>query len=163
MPDSLSDRYADLLTGSYDCVDRIVLNAYFRMGHDPGGFRLWWRALTGSDEGLDNAHLMRLAGRFSRRIRGYAKANGIPVVDASVGERKHNIAEQYLAETKITRGLFLILVGRAQAPVWDVSANHHIERKKPMPYVNHYSFHILDPEWATSPSRSVDILRSPPK
>jgi hypothetical protein len=33
MPDSLSDRYADLLTGSYDCVDRIVLNAYFRMGH----------------------------------------------------------------------------------------------------------------------------------
>src|SRR5580704_17025199 len=35
----------------------------------------------------------------------------------------------------------------AQAPVWDVSAKHHIERKKPMPYVNHYSFHILDPEW----------------
>jgi hypothetical protein len=29
----------------------------------------------------------------------------------------------------------------------DVSANHHIERKKPMPYVNHYSFHILDPDW----------------
>jgi hypothetical protein len=32
--------------------------------------------------------------------------------------------------------LFLILVGRAQAPVWDVSANHHIEPKRPMPYVN---------------------------
>jgi hypothetical protein len=147
MPDSLSDRYADLLTGSYDCVDRIVLNAYFRMGHDPGGFRLWWRALTGSDETLENVYLMRMAGRFSRRIRGYAKAKGIPVVDCSAGERKHDIAEEYLAKTKVTQGLFLILVGRAQAPVWDVSANHHIERKKPMPYVNHYSFHILDPEW----------------
>ncbi len=147
MPDSLSNRYADLLTGSYDCVDRIVLNAYFRMGHDPGGFRLWWRALTGSDDTLENAYLMRMAGRFSRRIRGYAKANGIPVVDCSVGERKHDIAEEYLAKTKVTRGLFLILVGRAQAPVWDVTANHHIERKKPMPYVNHYSFHILDPDW----------------
>lgn len=147
MPDSLSDRYADLLTGSYDCVDRIVLNAYFRMGHDPGGFRLWWRALTGSDETLENTHLMRMAGRFSRRIRGYAKAKGIPVVDCPAGERKHDLAEEYLAKTKITQGLFLILVGRAQAPVWDVSANHHIERKKPMPYVNHYSFHILDPEW----------------
>src|SRR6266851_1366772 len=147
MPDSLSDRYVDLLTGSYDCVDRIVLNGYFRMGHDPGGFRLWWRALTGSDEGLDNTHLMRLAGRFSRRIRGYAKANGIPLVDCPAGERKHDLAEEYLAKTKITQGLFLILVGRAPAPVWDVSANHHIERKKPMPYVNHYSFHILDPEW----------------
>jgi hypothetical protein len=41
MLDSLSRRYAYLLTGGYDCVDRVVLNAYFRMGHDPGGFRLW--------------------------------------------------------------------------------------------------------------------------
>jgi len=147
MPDALSDRYAELLTGSYDCIDRIVLNGYYRMGHDPGGFRLWWRALTGSDETLDNAHLMRMAGRFSRRVRGYAKAHGIPVVDCSVGERKHDAAEEYLAKTKVTRGLFLILPGRAQAPVWDVGVNHHIERKKPMPYVNHYSFHILDPDW----------------
>ena len=146
MPDSLSDRYAELLTGSYDCVDRIVLNAFFRMGHGPGGFRVWWRALTGSEETLDNTHLMRMAGRFSRRIHGYAKANGITVVHCSAGERKHELAEEYLAKTNITQGLFLILVGRAQAPVWDVSVNHHIEPKKPMPYVNHYSFHILDPE-----------------
>ena len=147
MSDGLSTLYQDLLSGSYDCVDRIVLNAYFRMGHDPGGFRLWWRQLTGSDATLDNAHMMRLAGRFGRRIRGYAKANDIPVVNCSAGERKHDIAEDYLARTTITQGLFLVLVGRAQAPVWDVTANHHIEKKKPMPYVNHYSFHILDAEW----------------
>ena len=42
MADSLSKRYEELLSGSYDCVDRIVLNAYFRMGHGPGGFRVWW-------------------------------------------------------------------------------------------------------------------------
>src|SRR6202166_1287010 len=147
MGDGLSTLYQDLLSGSYDCVDRIVLNAYFRMGHDPGGFRLWWRQLTGSDATLDNAHVMRLAGRFGRRIRGYAKANDIPVVNCSAGERKHDIAADYLATTTITQGLFLVLVGRAQAPVWDVSANHHIERKQPMPYVNHYSFHILDADW----------------
>jgi hypothetical protein len=145
MPDRLSDRCEDLLTGSYDCVDRIVLNGYFRMGHNPGGFRLWWRMLSGSDETLDNTHLMRMAGRFSRRIRGYAKANGISVVDCRAGERKHERAEEYLAKTKVTQGLFLILVGRAQAPVWDVGIHHHLERKKP--YVNHYSFPILDPEW----------------
>ena len=147
MTDGLSTLYQDLLGGSYDCVDRIVLNAYFRMGHNPGGFRVWWRALTGSDETLENAYLMRLAGRFSRRIRGYAKAHDIPVIDCPAGQRKHELAEEYLAKTTITQGLFLVLVGRAQAPVWDVSAKHHIERKKPMPYVNHYSFHILDPDW----------------
>jgi hypothetical protein len=56
MPESLSDRYAELLSGSYDCADRIVLNAYFRMGHTADGFRVWWRALTGSDDTLDSTH-----------------------------------------------------------------------------------------------------------
>ena len=147
MADRLSTLYEDLITGSYDCVDRIVLNAYFRQGHSPGGFRVWWRQLTGSDETLDNAHLMRMAGRFSRRLRAYAKAHSIPVVDCGVGDRKHDIAEEYLSKTKVRQGLFLILVGRAQAPVWDVSPNHHIEGKDRLPYVNHYSFHILDPDW----------------
>src|ERR1700750_2301171 len=147
MTDGLSSLYQDLLGGSYDCVDRIVLNAYFRMGHDPGGFRVWWRALTGSDETLENTYLMRLGGPVKRRHRGYAKAHGIPVIDCPVGQRKHDLAEEYLAKTTVTQGLFLVLVGRAQAPVWDVGAKHHIERKKPMPYVNHYSFHILDPDW----------------
>ena len=32
MADGLSKRYAELLTGSYDRVDRIGLHAYFRMG-----------------------------------------------------------------------------------------------------------------------------------
>ena len=94
MPDPLSDRYRDLLEGSYDCVDRIVLNAYFRMGHSGGGFRAWWQKLYGSEENLDNAHLMRIAGRFSRRLWAFAKAHRIPVVACKRGERKHQIAEE---------------------------------------------------------------------
>ena len=53
--DGLSRTYQDLLAGTYDCLDRIVLNAYFRIGHDAGGFRVWWRKLTGSEDTLDNA------------------------------------------------------------------------------------------------------------
>src|SRR5262250_687116 len=126
MTDRLSTLYQDLLGGSYDCVDRIVLNAYFRMGHDPGGFRVWWRALTGSDQTLENAYLMRMAGRFSRRVRGYAKAHDIPVIDCSAGQRKHDLAEEYLAKTKIRQGLFLVLVARAQEPA------HIGSTKKPL-------------------------------
>jgi len=49
--DDFSERYGDLLAGSYDCVDRIVLNAYCPLGHNPGGFRVWWRRWHGdSDE-----------------------------------------------------------------------------------------------------------------
>ena len=55
---------------------------------------LWWRRWhEGSDETLDNAHLMRLAGRFSRRVRAFGSAHGIPVIDCTREERKHRIAE----------------------------------------------------------------------
>ena len=98
MGDDLRQRYSQLLDGTYDCVDRIVLNAYNRFCYSAGGFREWWRRLmNGSDEQLDNAHLMRMAGRFSRRVRGFAKAHQIPVIDCRRGQRKHDLAEDYLA------------------------------------------------------------------
>jgi hypothetical protein len=73
MSDGFSQAYADYLEGTYDSPDRIVLNAYFRQGHIPGGFRNWWRQMYGNDDDLDDAHLMRLAGRFSRRLRAYGQ------------------------------------------------------------------------------------------
>ena len=86
MAEGLSKLYQEVLEGRYDCVDRILLNGYFGLCHSAGGFRLWWRQLTGSDETLDKTHRMRLAGRFSRRLRGYARAHQIPVVDGRPGE-----------------------------------------------------------------------------
>src|SRR6267154_2784487 len=163
MTDGLSTLYQDLLDGSYDCVDRIVLNAYFRMGHHPGGFRVWWRALTGSDETLENAYLMRLAGRFSRRIRGYAKAHDIPVIDCPAGQRKHDLAEEYLAKTRVTQGLFLVLVGRAQAPVWDVGAKPTSSERSRCPTSTTIRFTSSTPTGAISRSRSAGILPSPPR
>jgi hypothetical protein len=58
MADQLSTLYGDLLQDSYDCVDRVILNAYFTMGQSGGGLRTWWRALYGSDDNLDN-HMSR--------------------------------------------------------------------------------------------------------
>ena len=89
---------------------------------------MWWRALTGSDQTLENTYLMRMGGCFSRRVRGDAEAHAIPVIDCPAGRRKHDLAEEYLVKTTVSQGLFLVLVGRAQAPVWDVTAKHHIER-----------------------------------
>ena len=43
LTDSFSMRYAELLDGGYDCVDRVVLNGYVRYLQSGGGFRCWWR------------------------------------------------------------------------------------------------------------------------
>jgi hypothetical protein len=154
--DDLTERYRDLLTGWYDCVDRIVLNAYYPMGSTAGGFRTWWRRLVGgsdaeADAVLDNTRLMRLAGRFARRVRAWAADNAVPVIDCAAGERKHLVAEEYLRTHAVGPGVFLILVARAPAMVWDVRRSGDgtviggLGRKRT--YVNHYSFHIMDRAW----------------
>ena len=151
MADDFSERYGDLLTGSYDCVDRIVLNAYFSMGHHPGGFRVWRRRLHGgSEEQLDNTHLMRFAGRFARRVKAWAESAGVPVIYCKAGERKHVIAEEYLAGHAVGTGVFLVLAAKAPASVWEVSRSdagviRNLAKKRA--FVNHYSFHIMDPDW----------------
>jgi hypothetical protein len=148
--DNLNQTYAELLDGVYDCPDRIVLNAYFRAGHMPGAFRLWWRDLHGSDDNLDNEHLMRMAGRFSRRVRAYGKKHGIPIIDCKQGVRKHQIAQEHLPQDPEFKGLFLVLVARASASAWHVQKTkdgriQNLARK--YPFVNHYHCHIMDPEW----------------
>jgi hypothetical protein len=147
--DELSEYYAELLDGTYDCVDRIVINAYFPLLHGAGGFRVWWRVFTGSDDQLDDTHLMRMAGRFGRRVRHWAEHNKVPVINCRPGERKHDIAEQYLPENRDFVGVFLIIIAKSYAPVWQVKQfnNGIIDLRKKTACINHYFFHIVDPDW----------------
>lgn len=149
--DEFTAYHQGLLEGTYDCVDRIVVNAYYPLGQRAGGFRTWWRQLTGSDETLDRAHLERMAGRFKRRLQAYANKHKIPLIHCGMGERKHEKADEYLPSQADFKGLFVIFVGRAPAPVWEVERSPkgviHLSRKKKWPYVNHYYFHLMDPDW----------------
>src|SRR5246127_4925334 len=94
---------------------------------------------------------MRLAGRFARRVKAWGAANAVPVIFCKAGERKHRIAEAYLGEHQVGIGVFLVLVAKAPAPVWKVARSDktgaivNLERRRE--YVNHYSFHIIDPQW----------------
>ena len=118
--DQLSELYEEFIEDRYDCMDRVVLNAYFYSGQYPAGFRTWWRGLCGSDEDLDTNHLMRLAGRFSRRLRAFAKERGIPVMYCGAKADKFEISAEFLKSHTGQPGLFLILVSRAPAVVWEV-------------------------------------------
>jgi hypothetical protein len=107
--DDFTERYRDLLTGWYDCVDRIVPNAYYPMGSTAGGFRTWWRRLVGgsdaeADAVLDNTHLMRLAGRFARRVRAWAADNAVPVIDCPRGNASTWSPSSTCGRTRWARG-----------------------------------------------------------
>ena len=121
--DEFTRYHEEFLEGYYDCVDRIVINAYCSVAQTGGGFRSWWRSLEGSDETLDHAHLERMAGRFKRRLEAYCKKNRIPFLYCDAGERKHQKAEPYIPTSPDYKGIFLVLVGRAPAPLWEVQRN----------------------------------------
>ena len=79
---------------------------------------------------------MGMAGRFSRRVHAYAKRRRIPLIHCEPGVRKHELAEQHRPAAANFTGLFLILVARAPAPVWEVTTSPagvpHPTRKTPM-------------------------------
>ena len=149
--DEFTEHYQEHLQDTYDCVDRIVLNAYFGFAQSPGGFRMWWRELHGTDENLDDTHLMRFAGRFARRVRAYAAKNRIPVLECKAGDRPHEQAAPHIPKDPTFRGVFCLVVKRAPAAVYGVrkcsNGQPHLFKRMPRPYVNQYSFHIIDEEW----------------
>lgn len=149
--DSLTLHYAPLLEGEYDCIDRIVLNAYCPMLMVPGGVRNWYRIMEGSDKDMSDASMMRYAGRFSRRVQSFCKKNDIPFVYFQTGERKHEEAERLMPENKSFIGIFAVFVSRAPSLLWEVkkfdNGSIDIRRKKKLSLVNHYYFHIMDKNW----------------
>jgi hypothetical protein len=90
--------------------------------------RVWWRRWhDDSDAELDNTHLMRMAGRFARRVKAWGAANDVPVMFCTAGQRKHRIAEEYLATHQVGIGVFLVLV--AKAPARRIEARRHPHRR----------------------------------
>lgn len=150
-PDDFSSYLAELLQGSYDCVDRIALRAYFRLGQTSGGLLTWWDRLF-AGRALTQESLRSIAGDFARRVKAYGQKNHIPVVYCELGDKtKHARAERLRPRDPDFEGLFLILVARAPAPVWQIKHSPQgkllVRRPKSWPLVNHYHFHLIDKQW----------------
>ena len=149
--DSFSKHYCDLLEGQYDCVDRIVLNAYCPKLLSGGGLRDFWRLLKGGDNDLNTAALMRMAGVVSQRVQAYCKKNNLPFMHYQTGERKHEDAAKLLPADGAYEGIFAIFCSRAPSMLWEVhefgNGKIDIRRKKKASLVNHYYFHIKDKQW----------------
>jgi hypothetical protein len=170
---SLTERYAAQIRGTLSCFDRVVL-----MGTIPGicfarGMEAYLRA-----RGIrlvdyprfapplrDEVHqtIRQLAQEAGIQIEVIRSPNAFRKEPCEVGERKHEIAQQHLAQNPPAKGLFLVLVARAQAPVWQVQRgeNGYLNLRHPrhLPFVNHYYFHILDPEWGHIP---IKVCGHPP-
>jgi len=149
--DDFSTYVADMLSGSYDCVDHISVRGYFPLGQTSGGLLTWWNRLFPNTE-LTQQRLRGLAGDFARRVHAYARKHKIPLRYFAVGDKtKHIQAEKLRPADPKFRGVFAIFVAKAPALVWQAKNNRDgkvvLRRPKSWPLVYHYHFHIVDPQW----------------
>ena len=149
--DDFTRDLSDQLEGHYDCMDRISLNGFFPLGSTSGGLLTWWNVLTGR-EPLDEKKLRAFAGTFSRRVRAWGEKNGVPVIDFAIGDKtKHEHAEKLQPQDPAFTGVFAVFVARAPARIWEAYSNPQgkvvLYRPKREQLVNHYYFHIVDPQW----------------
>jgi hypothetical protein len=150
--DDFSSYYASLIEASYDCVDRLVINAYFPLGQTGGGFRAWWRQWQGNDQRLNSLQLKSVAGDLARRLKAWCQKQKVPWIECKSGDVKYLIARDLVPKSSKFRGIFAVLVGRAPAPLWEVrrnSAGQITDLRHPecWPHVQHYYFQIMDPIW----------------
>jgi hypothetical protein len=93
-PDDFSTYVADLLSGTYDCVDRISVRGYFPLGQTSGGLLTWWNQLFPNTQ-LSEQRLRKLAGDFARRVHAFARKHKIPLRYFAIGDKtKHAQAEK---------------------------------------------------------------------
>jgi hypothetical protein len=149
--DNFTSEISELLEGRYDSMDRITLTGFFPFGSTSGGLLRWWNALTGA-ETLDQKKLQGFAGTFSRRVRAWAEKNKVRLIDCGMGDKtKHEQAEKLQPKDPTFTGVFLIMVARAPGLVWQAYTNPKgklvLYRPKKPVLVNHYYFHLVDPQW----------------
>ncbi len=71
------------------------------------------------DAGVD-LNVKKLRHYIASQLRAWAADSAVPVIDCTAGERKHLIAEEYLRTHSVGPGVFMVLVRKAPAMVWDV-------------------------------------------
>jgi hypothetical protein len=111
LPRSAADVLSDHVLFEIECIDRMYLNVYVPgLQYDRGIVAYVHRQL-----GMPIASTAPLAAKtegFAKEVHRFAAVNQIPWVDFAKGQRKDDVAHEYLAKFTGTEGV--LFIGRAQ-------------------------------------------------
>jgi hypothetical protein len=114
LPRTVADVLSDHVVFEVECIDRMYLNVYVpRLQYATGLVSYIHRQL-----GLpvaSTAALAPVSEAFTRSVRSFAASCGVPWVDFAKGQRKDDVARQYLAGFTGAEGV--LFIGRAQEKV----------------------------------------------
>jgi hypothetical protein len=153
LPRSAADVLAGHVTLEVECIDRMYLNVYQpRLQHVEGVVQ-FLRSHRGYPI-ASSALLEPISREFITGLYRYARDHDIPVVDFAKGQRKDDLAQEFLAGFDRSEGV--LFVGRAQekAPVFRTEKRRNTVTGASYPWivrttalVNHFYIYAVDEDF----------------
>ena len=114
LPRTVADVLSEHVSFEVECIDRMYLNVYVPQLQYATGLVSYIHRQLGMPV-ASTAALAPVSEAFTRSVRSFAASCGIPWVDFAKGQRKDDVAQEYLAGFTGTEGV--LFIGRAQEKV----------------------------------------------
>jgi hypothetical protein len=114
LPRTVADVLTDHVVFEVECIDRMYLNVYVRGLQYPAGLVAYVHRQLGLPI-ASTAPLGKISDGFSAAMRRFARDQRVPWVDFVKGQRKDDVAHEYLAGFDRAEGV--LFIGRAQEKV----------------------------------------------
>jgi hypothetical protein len=114
LPRTVADVLSDHVSFEVECIDRMYLNVYVPQLQYATGLVSYIHRQLGMPV-ASTAALAPVSEAFTRSVRSFAASCGVPWVDFAKGQRKDDVAGEYLAGFTGTEGV--LFIGRAQEKV----------------------------------------------
>src|SRR5712691_2696029 len=156
LPRTVADVLSSHVVLEVECIDRLYLNVYQARLQYPAGVAAFFLGHRGA-RFASSALMDPITKAFVASVHRFAQAQGVPVVEFAKGQRKDDVAREYLAGFEAAGRLEGVLfVGKAQ----EKTAVFRTEkRRNPVtgavyPWivrstgmVNHFYFYCVDAEF----------------
>ncbi len=147
---SVGEILREHVTLELESLDRLYLNVYVPQLQYAGGVAAFLKTQRGAKV-VSTVLIKPMTEAFVAAIKGFAQQQGIPVVYFRKGQRKDEVAKEYLARFAGTEGVLFIGVAQEKARLPRTESRHHAQTGVRYPwvvettgYVNYYYFYCLD-------------------
>ena len=154
---SLAPNAAEILTRhvelELECADRLYLNLYIPILQAPGGITYFWTKHRGY-KFAPSALMAPMTRAFVEKVEQFVEREGIDVVTFRKGQRKDDVAHDYLAKFDAEEGV--LFVGKAQEKTKVIRTERRYGAETGAPYawlvystamVNQYYFYCVDKDF----------------
>ena len=147
---TVSDVLSEHVTLEIEGIDRLYLNLYVPILQSPRGVGHFWINHRGY-QFASSALMAPMTEAFVSSIQQFAKAEAIDVVRFKKGQRKDDVAQDYLVRFRQEEGILFIGKAQEKTRVVRTESRRNLVTDQRYPWlvmstamVNHYYFYCLD-------------------